>query len=166
MLNKLINLYGVKTSLALLILIITWLINKNIQKPLSAIEKKGTVPPELLILINKTIRTFIYLLGIVTALSQLGVKIYTILASLGIGGLAISFALKDALTNIISGVIIIAYHPFGINDNISLRVSSSGTLFEGKVVDMNFRYITLENEGNKILIPNSTAVSVPVIVKK
>jgi len=166
MLKNLIGLYGVKAGLALAILIVTWIVNKNIQRPLNAIEKKGTVPPELAILINKTIKTVIYLLGIVTALAQLGVEVYTILASLGIGGLAISFALKDALTNIVSGVIIIAYRPFGLNDHISLRVSSSGTLFEGRVIDMNFRYVTLEHEGNKTLIPNSTAVSVPVIVKR
>jgi small conductance mechanosensitive channel len=166
MLRNLIYLYLPKTILALIILVATWLITKNIQRPLVALEKKGGVPQELTILINKVIKTVIYLIGIVMILAQLGVDVSTILASLGIGGLALSFALKDALTNIISGVIIIAYRPFVIGDHISLRTSSSGALLEGKVTDINFRYITIEAENSKILIPNSTAASNPVSVKR
>ena len=135
------------------------------QKPLLTLEKKSGVPPTLTVLINKIIKTVFYVIGLVTILAQLGVNISTLLTSLGIGGLAISFALKDALTNIISGIIIIAYQPFMIGDNISLR-NSSGSPLEGKVTDINFRYITIEAENNKILIPNSTAVSTPVAVKK
>lgn len=155
-----------KVILSLAILIATWMVTKSIQKPLLALEKKGGISQSLTILINRIAKTVIYLIGIVMILAQLGVDISTILASLGIGGLALSFALKDALSNIISGIIIIVYRPFMIGDFISLRASSSGPLLEGRVVDLNFRYITIEAENSKILIPNSTAASNPVSVKK
>lgn len=166
MLKDLIYLYLPKAFLVLIILIVTLFITKYIQRPLITLEKKGGVPPELTVLINKIIKTVIYLIGIVTILAELGVNISTLLASLGIGGLALSFALKDALTNIISGIIIIAYQPFMIGDKIILKGTSSGSVFEGKVKDINFRYVTIEAEDSTILIPNSTAVSTPVIVKK
>lgn len=166
MLKDLIYLYLPKAFLVIVILIATLLITKYIQRPLVSLEQRGGVPPELTILINKIIKTIIYLIGIVTILAELGVNISTLLASLGIGGLALSFALKDALTNIISGIIIIAYRPFMIGDKISLKGASSGSVFEGKVTDINFRYVTIEAEDSIILVPNSTAVSTPVIVKK
>ena len=165
MLKNLFYLYGPKALLIITILIVTKVISSIIQRPLVALEKKGAVPPELAILINKTIKIIIYAIGLVTALAQLGIDISTILTSLGIGGLALSFALKDALTNIISGVIIIAYRPFVIGNHISLKPSSSGSLCEGKVTGINFRYVTIQSLDNKIFIPNSIAASTPVVVK-
>ena len=92
-------------------------------------------------------------------------KVDTILTSLGVGGLAIGFALKDSLTNIISGVIIIAYRPFSIGDYIKIQLVS-GHFDEGKVVGINFRYVTMEANNDRTIIPNYTIVSTPVIVSK
>jgi len=45
-------------------------------------------------------------ISVVTALSQLGINTGTVLASLGVAGLTIGFAAKDALSNLISGIFI------------------------------------------------------------
>ena len=148
-----------------LVLLATWLINILVQRSLNLIEKKEDYPAELFFLIRKIIKVLIYIIGLITALEHLNAKVDTILTSLGVGGLAIGFALKDSLTNVISGVIIIAYRPFSIGDYITLRTNDK-SCFEGKVVGVNFRYVTIEVDDSRTIIPNSTIVSNPVVVSK
>lgn len=163
--HPIIAAYLPKIFAACFILIVTWAINKVVQRSLNLIEQKEDYPTELFFLIRKIIKVLIYVIGIITALEHLNAKIDTILTSLGVGGLAIGFALKDSLTNVISGVIIIAYRPFSIGDYISLR-SSDKVSFEGKVIGVNFRYVTIEVAENRTIIPNSMIVSNPVVVSK
>lgn len=163
--HPLVLSYLPKIFAASSILVLTWIINKLVQRSLYLLEEQEDIPTELFFLIRKIVKVAIYLIGIITALEYLSAKIDTILTSLGIGGLAIGFALKDSLTNVISGIIIIAYRPFSIGDYISLKTNEK-IAFEGKVVDLNFRYVTIEADNNRTIIPNNTIVSSPVIVSK
>jgi len=63
---------------------------------------------------------------------------------------ALGFALRDILANVVAGTLILIYRPFHRHD----RVSVAG--FEGTVSDIDLRYTTLQTEGKRILIPNST----------
>lgn len=157
--------FGLKLLVALGILLATWVVNKIIQTSLNAIEKKGDIPTELFYLIRKIIKVVIYIIGLITALDHMDARVDTILTSLGVGGLAIGFALKDSLTNIISGIIIIAYRPFSIGDYIKIQLVS-GHFEEGKVIAINFRYVTMEVNNNRTIIPNYTIVSTPIVVSK
>ncbi|KPK26327.1 MAG: hypothetical protein AMJ61_09445, partial [Desulfobacterales bacterium SG8_35_2] len=56
------------------------------------------------------------IVGSVTALDSMGIKIGAVLASLGIAGLSIGFAARDSLSNIISGILIFIDRPFVIGD--------------------------------------------------
>ena len=93
------------------------------------------------------------LLGIVTALGTAGLNVSAIVASLGLSGFALGFALKDYLSNILAGITILMYQPFQINDNIQV------TSAEGKVAEINLRYTILVNDQKRILIPNSTMLN-------
>ena len=73
-------------------------------------------------------------------------------------GFALGFALKDTISNLISGVLILLYHPFEIGN----RIKIGG--YEGTVVSIDLRYTELEAEGNKILIPNSKLFTDPITV--
>jgi small-conductance mechanosensitive channel len=68
---------------------------------------------------------------------------------LGLTGIALDFALKDAISNLISGVLILLYSPFEIGS----RIKIAG--YEGVVVTIDLRYTELDSERDKILIPNS-----------
>ena len=96
--------------------------------------------------------------GIVTALGTLGVNVSALLAGIGLVGFAIGFALKDTISNLLSGVLILLYRPFEIGN----RIKISG--YEGIVISINLRYTELEAEGNKILIPNSKLFTDPITV--
>jgi small-conductance mechanosensitive channel len=81
-----------------------------------------------------------------------------LVAGLGLTGFALGFALKDTISNLISGVLILLYKPFQIGN----RIKISG--YEGIVVSIDLRYTELDAESCKILIPNSNLFTNPIEV--
>ncbi len=110
--------------------------------------------------IKKFIRLFLVTFGFITMLGTWGIDISAIVAGLGLTGFALGFALKDSLSSVLAGVMILVYRPFGIGDTISTCGS------EGKVVSIDLRYTTIESNGVKHLIPNSKLVSEKVMVSE
>ena len=100
----------------------------------------------------------ILVLGILTGLSTMGMDITPIIAGLGLGGFALGFALRDALSNLLAGVLIIIYEPFKEGDVISV----SGC--QGLVTETNLRYTVLENEHERFMVPNSLIFKNPLKV--
>ncbi|MDX2227343.1 MAG: mechanosensitive ion channel [Verrucomicrobiae bacterium] len=100
-------------------------------------------------LIRQSVKTLILILGVVTALGTMGVDVSALVAGLGLTGFALGFALRDALSNVLGGVMILIYRPFRLGD----RINVAG--FEGEVADIDLRYTTLASEEKKFLVPNS-----------
>lgn len=109
-------------------------------------------------LLIRTVRIVIIIVAIITALGTLGVDVSALVASLGLTGFAVGFALKDTISNLLSGVLVLLHKPFIVGDEITI----SG--FTGKVVMIDLRYTELLTEENKILIPNSKLFTDPVTV--
>lgn len=97
-------------------------------------------------------------LGLITGLGTMGVNVSALVASLGLGGFALGFALRDAITNALAGVLVLVYRPFGAGQ----RISVAG--FEGTVREINLRYTVLEANGAQQLIPNQILFTHPVKV--
>lgn len=139
-------------------------LNYLIQRSLHAVGRAKNVPISLSLLIGKTAKYLVFGVGFITILGLLGIHIGPIIASLGVGGLAISFALKDMIANIISGVLIIIYRPFTIGDYVDFKPGNKD--YEGRVIDINLRYITIETTSNRTLVPNSVIISNPISIRK
>ena len=99
-------------------------------------------------------------LGVITALGTLGVNITGIVAGLGLTGFALGFALKDSIANLLAGVMILLYRPFEVGD----RIDVSG--LSGTVVHVDLRYTELDNERERVLVPNSKMLTDPIRVAK
>jgi small-conductance mechanosensitive channel len=110
-------------------------------------------------LIQQLVYAGMLLIGLVTALGTVGVNIAALVTSLGLAGFALGFALKDALSNLISGVLLLLYRPFSVGDEIIV----SG--FEGRVVSIDLRYTTLQLEKRIVFIPNSKLFTESVVLK-
>jgi small conductance mechanosensitive channel len=94
--------------------------------------------------------TVVFLLGLLVALSQVGVSVAPMIAGLGVVGFIVGFALQDTLANFASGAMILAYRPFDTGDFISAAD------VEGEVRKMNLVNTTIVTIENKVLIiPNS-----------
>ena len=107
-------------------------------------------------LLAEIARIGLLVFGMVTALGTVGVNVSALVAGLGLTGFALGFAFRDALSNILAGVLIVMNHPFRRGDYLSV------VGFEGTVVGIDLRYTTLEHEDNTFLIPNSTLFTNPL----
>ena len=96
------------------------------------------------------VRNCIIVLGILVALSQVGISLGPLLAGLGVVGFVIGFALQDTLSNFAAGMMILIYRPFDVGDLIEAG-GVSGTVNHMSLV--NTTVLTLDNQ--TILIPNN-----------
>ena len=104
----------------------------------------------------------IYMAGIAAALVQipeLRIVGHSLLAGAGVISLIAGLASQQALSNIMSGILIVIFKPFRLNDKINIR----GT-YMGIVEDINLRQVVIRDfENNRIIVPNSV-ISSDVIV--
>ncbi len=136
----------------LLILFIFWQFAKLVQmltkKALSSSHVK--ISNLLRSMIQSTVRNIVFLIGLLLAISQMGISLGPLLAGLGILGFIIGFALQGTLSNFASGVMILLYRPFDVGD----VVEAGGVL--GKVNHMslvNTTFMTLDNQ--RLIVPNN-----------
>ncbi len=92
---------------------------------------------------------FVFFIGILIALSQLGIELGPVLAGLGIAGFILGFALQDTLSNFASGLMILIYRPYDVGDS----VEAGGVT--GTVKQMNMVSTTIATWDNqKVVVPN------------
>ncbi|MFA5411151.1 MAG: mechanosensitive ion channel family protein [Candidatus Omnitrophota bacterium] len=95
-------------------------------------------------------RIIIFVVGILIILNSLGISITPILATLGVGGLAVALALQDTFSNFFSGFHIIAAKQVRVGNYVKLE---SGE--EGYVIDINWRTTEIRMlPNNVVLVPN------------
>lgn len=93
---------------------------------------------------------FVFFMGILVALGQMGVSLAPVLAGLGVAGFIIGFALQDTLGNFASGMMILIYRPFDVGDMIK-----TGSV-TGNVRSMNLVTTTvLTIDHQTLVIPNN-----------
>lgn len=87
------------------------------------------------------------------------VKPATIISSLGIGSVAIGFAFKDILQNLLAGILLLINRPYRRGDQIVVKD------FEGTVEHIQSRATLIKTyDGRRVIIPNSDVYTSPVIV--
>ena len=97
------------------------------------------------------INGILWILGFLIALTILGVSIAPLLTALGIGGLAVSLALKDTLENIFAGINVLMEKSIRVGDFIRLESGQEGT-----VKDITWRTTRIQLlSNNTVIIPNS-----------
>ncbi|MCF8105304.1 MAG: mechanosensitive ion channel [Desulfohalobiaceae bacterium] len=105
---------------AVFLIILFWIVNKVIQKTTSTALAKTTVSPQAVNLILRFARYALFVFAFLTVAGQLSINVGSLIAGVGIAGLALSFAAQDTIANLISGVAIIIDRPFKEGDWISI----------------------------------------------
>ncbi|MFN3930998.1 MAG: mechanosensitive ion channel family protein [Brevundimonas sp.] len=90
-------------------------------------------------------------LGLVVAADVLGFSPGSVVAGLGLTGLVLGFALKDILSNFVSGLLILALRPFHIGDQIVIGESAEGTVERIELRATQIRTY----DGRVTLVPNA-----------
>ncbi|MFP4054259.1 MAG: mechanosensitive ion channel family protein [Phycisphaerae bacterium] len=105
---------------------------------------------QLVKLISSSLKTFVVILGILVGAQNLGIEVFSVLAGLGIGGLAVALAAKDTLANFFGSIMIMLDRPFQVGDWVVMGE------FEGTVEDIGFRTTRIRTFHNSVIsIPNS-----------
>lgn len=100
----------------------------------------------------------LFVIGVVAGLGTAGVNVAALVTGLGLAGFAVGFAMKDILSNLVAGVLIMLMRPYGRGDKV--RIDK----FQGTVVGVDLRYTTLQAPGAKVLVPNAKAHTEIVVV--
>ena len=96
------------------------------------------------------VRNSITVIGILIALSQVGISLGPLLAGLGVVGFIVGFALQDTLSNFASGMMILIYRPFDVDDYVE-AAGISGLVSSMSLV--NTTILTFDNQ--TIVVPNN-----------
>ena len=92
----------------------------------------------------------VFTIGVLIALSQLGIELGPLLAGFGIAGVIIGFALQDSLSNFASGMMILIYRPYDVGDLIN-AAGVTGRVSHMSLVSTTIK--TLDNQ--RLIIPNN-----------
>jgi len=113
-------------------------------------ERQGTDLPSTTIFVN-LLRIVIVSVGVLIILQSLGLSITPLLTAMGVGGLAISLALKDTLSDFFAGLHILLSQKVKPGDFVEL---DSG--YMGYIQNITWRHTTLmERTNNIVTVPNA-----------
>jgi small conductance mechanosensitive channel len=111
----------------------------------------------VVVLSSRFVRFLIVVLFLILAFAIAGVNVGAALATLGLAGLALAFALQNILENFVAGVLLLTRKPFRQGDQVR-----SGD-FEGTVEEIDLRVTKLVSyDGELVLIPNADVFRNPI----
>ena len=115
-----------------------------------------TLDDTALPLLNKVARFLVIAAAVVLALSELDIDIMPFIAGASVAGVAIGFAAKDTLSNLIAGVLLILDRPFEVGDRIEIWNAPAEQASWGDVVEIGLRATKIRTTDNLIVvIPNN-----------
>lgn len=158
--SNLVHLVFQKTASAGVILASFWFVYQfvnvvDVRLSQWAKSTESTIDDILVPLFGKTLRIFtVILAGIFLVQNLTGVKIGPLLASLGIGGIAVALAAKDSIANFFGTLTILFDKPFQVGERIVIDS------YDGVVEDVGFRSTRIRLlTGHLVTIPNEKMVN-------
>lgn len=115
-----------------------------------AAKTESKLDDQLVPLVRKSLKIFTVVAGVLIILQNLDVNVASLLAGLGIGGVAVALAAKDTVANFFGSVMIFADRPFQIGDVVSINS------VEGIVEEVGFRSTRIRTFYNSLVtVPNA-----------
>lgn len=149
---------GLKIVGALLIFLIGLRVAKWISNIAERSLTRAKVEPTAVQFLRKVAYVVLLVLLIMTALMVIGVPMASAVAVLGAAGLAIGLALKDSLSNIASGVMLVTLKPFRVGDLVTIN-GETGTVESISIFQTRLRGA----DNQTIVLPNSLITSDSII---
>ncbi len=130
----------------------------DVQVEAWAAASKSKIDHLLVGIVGKSLRILIILIGgIMVIQSVTGIQMGAVIASLGLGGLAVALAAKDSVANFLGTLTIIFDKPFHIGDQVVIDK------YEGTVEAVGFRSTRIRTgDGNLLSMPNSKIIDSPL----
>ncbi len=147
---------------ALIVLFLTRYAAQYLGKGVDKVIGKTVKSTSLQLLALRATSITIWLVGVLFAcllvFPDLGLG--DLIATLGLGSVAIGFAFQDIFKNFLAGIILLLQQPFQIGDQVIISE------YEGTIEGIDIRTTQIRNyQGERILIPNSTVFTSAVQVR-
>jgi small conductance mechanosensitive channel len=144
------TIYGIKVVGAIVILIVGKIVAGLAGRGVRKACTRANVDATLTGFFAKLANIGVMLFAVLAALAKFGVQTTSFVAVLGAAGFAIGFAMQGSLSNFASGVMILAFRPFGVGDFIDAGGAA------GSVKEVGLFTTTLATPDNvKVIVPNS-----------
>lgn len=142
---------------------IIWFIYRLVNVMEASLRKKVTrtrsnLDDTIVPLLGRTVRIFIFIIGTAIIVKNItGLDFGPLLASLGIGGIAVAFAAKDSIGNFLGSLTILFDRPFTVGDRIVIDGN------DGTVEEVGFRSTRIRTlTGSQVSIPNEKIINTTV----
>ncbi|PIB27944.1 mechanosensitive ion channel protein MscS [Maribacter sp. 4U21] len=145
--------------IAVVVFTISLIVSRYVSKVVTKILSNTKLQASVRSLLSKIASIVVFLLGLFLVLGILNLSkaLNTILAGAGVVGLAVGLALQGALANTYSGIVLSFIKHIKFGD----WIESNG--FEGEVVDLDLRSVTLKQpDNNLVYLPNKMVVENPI----
>ncbi|MDQ7011667.1 MAG: mechanosensitive ion channel family protein [Mariprofundaceae bacterium] len=122
-----------------------------------AAQTETALDDQLVPFVTKTLKIFLILTGVLVVAQNMGYSISGLIASLGIGGIAVAMAARDTIANVFGSIMILVDRPFTVGDWI--RTSE----FEGVVEEIGFRSTRIRTFAKTLVnVPNSALANMVI----
>ncbi len=150
--------WGLRIAIALLVFAIGIRVARWIAGIAQRALTRADVEPTAALFLRKVAYVILLVLLVLTALSILQVPMTSAFAVIGAAGLGIGLALKDSLSNIASGVMLVTLKPFKVGDVVTINGES------GKVETVSIFQTRIRNADNQVIVlPNSLITTDSII---
>ncbi len=166
--QALLNLVGIAVGrlpafiTAIVVLIATSFVARSVRRSSNVVVRRFFQSPSLHILFSKSAELGTWVVGVLIASLLLfpGLRLGDLVATLGIGSVAIGFAFQDIFKNFLAGVLLLIQEPFRIGDAIVVGQ------YEGVVEHIDIRTTNLRTyNGERVLVPNALVFTTAVQVR-
>lgn len=140
------------------ILIIGWWIINNICKLGLVFFQKTVSDSGITSFLYSLMKFFLRTILVLTAVSNLGINVNSIFTAIGASLVAVGISLKDNLSNLMSGIILVVNKPIHIGDYIEVD-GCKGSVVK---IEMLFTTLQTEDKNKTIIIPNSKLVATSI----
>lgn len=143
---------------ALVVLVAFFVLNRVLAGVLRRVMARTRADPAAQTIALRLTRYAVLGLGLVMAVSQLGIDVASLLAGVGILGLAVGLAAQDSLSNLVAGITILWDRPFRIGDHVTVAETF------GKVQGIGLRSTRLRTvEELDVILPNKEIINQQII---
>lgn len=144
----------VNVTVGLAIYVVFYVVWRLLRLLLRPALRRGGMDETAAIFVETLTKYSVLVLGLVTALDAVGIQTSAVLTSLGIVGLTIGFAARDALSNLISGLLIFLDRPFVLGDLVEIE-GVYGRV--DKITLRSTRVVT--SDGRMLAVPNTEVIN-------
>ena len=151
--------WAIKAAIFIVTVLFFWFLSKILSTAISkALNFSNSNSTILNTFIIRSVRRVTFIIGLLVAISAIGISVAPILAVMGAAGFIIAFALQSTLSNFASGLMIMFYRPFDVNDVVEV----AGIV--GKVKSMTLVSTTIMTPDNKLMVVPNNSIWGDVII--